>query len=1340
MTGVETNIGRLARVLSAHMNRHQTLAQLHLLAALSCAGWLHAQFPGTGGPPPNNADGPWNRDVLVYRASASGAVEKTATFERAGVPTVARMKDGRLIGAFQNFPADDNRNFDRVAVRFSSDEGRTWTAATPIVVEGMEDGLARPFDPTLVPLPDGRVRLYFTSNRSPDFRRSTPAIYSAISTDGVHYTFEPGVRFGVEGRIAIDCAVALHQGVFHLFVPDNGTAKDMTRGQQRHEPPRGGTGYHAISKDGLNFTRVEDVTVGGNRRWLGNAFSDGRQITFIGTGDRSGAWMATSADGASWQPSNGPGIGGGDPGAVRTRDGGLLILITGETVRNTTPPRMNPMQGGAQTEPGGPPDRPGEGRLQPSPRESGGRRRGFNEAVPGSEAAAQHYAKVNPDSDFTPRRGGVAAPGGPAPMRLMIARSQDGLKFERKNLIVTDQGAVPDLVVDANGWVWLYYQSCTVGDEVNKIALALSKDGGKSWTFKRVTLSGFSQPKPDPCDPEIQLLPDGTFRLYATWAEAGRPAHTFLAEARDGVNFHLVGSAFDPGAEALDPSIVKLGDAWHIFAGGGRGPGENWHGTSRDGRTFTADRSMRFTADGLNYMMANGLAAPGGARFYGFNNPRPGQPTHRIVSFFTRDGATWTADPGARLGADGLAALEEPGFGVLDPAIGRLKDGSYLMIYTTRVPGTRTQRVANQPAAPSQPEGRPPRGESSARREIRVERVESKYAVAPAAKAGSFVTGQDADLMLGGFGFNNTGGALRFNHPTGLATDGKTLLMTDRWNNRVLVWKTAPAKNTPPDLVLGQPDFTQNNPGGDTHQLNWPGNVAITPDGNRIAVTDTHNDRILIWNSFPTKNGAAADIVLDLQQLSQRGGMRFGWPWGVWTDGRTLAVVATHGAAVLIWNSPPTRDNQPPDLVLRPRNAGTPRNVTSDGTWFAVSDHNNGERSRPGTMVWRAFPTSAAQEPDFTWGEWLKGTVTPDRKLVMAGSRSIYIWDTPPRDNQTDAAVVLRPDSYRNGDGPDAVVAGGRLYVCNYNGNNVLAWNSVPARDDQAPDFALGSDAPAQDTWAESFFIQNPAVATDGRSLFVSSDFDRKLFVWRSLPDESGAKPDLVFHLPEGPWDNALHGSTLALAGRHTVYVWKTLPLDGEPPDVKLSGRIGSVELREVTGVALDDRYFYLGDRQAGAIYVWEGIPTADSEPKLTLNIERPGRLSSDGAWLAAAPFEGQSINLWRVAELRSGAQPTRLGGRGQFNLPGKCVVAQGRVFVADTCFSRVRAWERIEDALAGRPADALLGASGEQDRKPQIGRDKLFWPGSVAFGGGYLWVGEFKFSTRILRFSPRQK
>ena len=302
---------------------------LSFLGLLLAGAFVQAQpaaNPNRG--PDRNRPGPWDNDVLVYRVAAGGELEKLATFERAGVPTVARLKDGRLLAAFQSFPQDDNRNFDRVAVRFSSDEGRTWTKPEPIVVEGLEAGLARPFDPTLVPLPDGRVRLYFTSNRSADFRRSTPEIYSAISTNGIHYTFEPGVRFGIEGRVVIDCAVALHEGVFHLIVPDNGAAGDFMARPQRGQQPIGGSGYHAISKDGLKFERVADVKLSSTRdRWLGNMQRDAGKLVFFGTGP--GPWPVTSTDGATWQTTTTTTrVPGADPGVVKLRDRSWLLLVT----------------------------------------------------------------------------------------------------------------------------------------------------------------------------------------------------------------------------------------------------------------------------------------------------------------------------------------------------------------------------------------------------------------------------------------------------------------------------------------------------------------------------------------------------------------------------------------------------------------------------------------------------------------------------------------------------------------------------------------------------------------------------------------------------------------------------------------------------------------------------------------------------------------------------------------------------------------------------------------------------------------------------------------------------
>jgi hypothetical protein len=298
-----------------------------------------AGAPAFPEPPPQarrQQPGPWNCDVDVWRVSPGGQTQKLATFERAGVATVARLKDGRLLAAHQHFPADSEADFDKVAVRFSTDEGRTWTTPRVISLEGLPPGMRFPFDPTLVPLPDGRVRLYFTSvqGRRPDLHH--PCIYSAISTNGVDYVMEPGVRFAIEGRPVIDCTVVLHQGTYHLYAPDNGAGigpgePAPPRGAER---PRPGTGYHATSQDGLSFKRAADVRVGDGRRWLGNAVSDGKEITFFGTGDGppgrgGGLWQATSPDGFSWsQPVGVPDVPGADPAAVRLQDGTWLVMAT----------------------------------------------------------------------------------------------------------------------------------------------------------------------------------------------------------------------------------------------------------------------------------------------------------------------------------------------------------------------------------------------------------------------------------------------------------------------------------------------------------------------------------------------------------------------------------------------------------------------------------------------------------------------------------------------------------------------------------------------------------------------------------------------------------------------------------------------------------------------------------------------------------------------------------------------------------------------------------------------------------------------------------------------------
>ena len=101
---------------------------------------------------------------------------------------------------------------------------------------------------------------------------------------------------------------------------------------------------------------------------------------------------------------------------------------------------------------------------------------------------------------------------------------------------------------------------------------------------------------------------------------------------------------------------------------------------------------------------------------------------------------------------------------------------------------------------------------------------------------------------------------------------GGKLIVADSNNNRVLIWNTIPTTNgAPADVVLGQGDFTHNTANDDNQDgvadaaptartLYYPS--GIWSDGTRLIVADGNNNRILIWNTFPTSNFAPADVVL----------------------------------------------------------------------------------------------------------------------------------------------------------------------------------------------------------------------------------------------------------------------------------------------------------------------------------------------------------------------------------------------------------------------------------------------------------------------------------------------
>lgn len=168
------------------------------------------------------------------------------------------------------------------------------------------------------------------------------------------------------------------------------------------------------------------------------------------------------------------------------------------------------------------------------------------------------------------------------------------------------------------------------------------------------------------------------------------------------------------------------------------------------------------------------------------------------------------------------------------------------------------------------------------------------------------------------------------NLPTGvLVTAAGELVVADAWNHRILVWQRLPtATDTPPDVVLGQPDATGIAPNagddaiarGDTFY--WPFGIGMV-DG-AFVVADTGNRRVLLWRDGLPAPGQPADVVLGQSdphaREENRGGpvgpASFRWPHAVGSDGRGGLLVTDAGNhRVLCWSTLPTQD-RPADAVL----------------------------------------------------------------------------------------------------------------------------------------------------------------------------------------------------------------------------------------------------------------------------------------------------------------------------------------------------------------------------------------------------------------------------------------
>jgi uncharacterized protein (TIGR03437 family) len=194
------------------------------------------------------------------------------------------------------------------------------------------------------------------------------------------------------------------------------------------------------------------------------------------------------------------------------------------------------------------------------------------------------------------------------------------------------------------------------------------------------------------------------------------------------------------------------------------------------------------------------------------------------------------------------------------------------------------------------------------------------------------------------------------------------------------------------NVVLGQPDFVTTNPTLSPTRTGMRNPTAVASDGIHLVVADTDSNRVLVWNSIPSQNNQPADVVIGQANFTSATvsnpptakSMR--GPEGVWIQNGKLYVADTGNNRVLIYNSIPTSSGASADVVL-----GQPN--------FTVGINTNIVQVTPNPQ------STTMSDPVAVTSDGVRLFVTD------LGYNRVLIWNRIPTTNAAPADVVIgQPD------------------------------------------------------------------------------------------------------------------------------------------------------------------------------------------------------------------------------------------------------------------------------------------------------------------------------------------
>lgn len=437
-------------------------------------------------------------------------------------------------------------------------------------------------------------------------------------------------------------------------------------------------------------------------------------------------------------------------------------------------------------------------------------------------------------------------------------------------------------------------------------------------------------------------------------------------------------------------------------------------------------------------------------------------------------------------------------------------------------------------------------------------------------------------------------------------------------------WKTA-------DLVLGQPDLLTGSGFNSPSAYKTGGPVQARVFGSKLFVVDATWKRVLIYNSIPTTNSAAADVVIG--QTNMTSASWYGYitsqdldnPNGVFYDSASdkLFIADTNNNRILVFNGIPTSNYATASAVIGQTNftseaAGTTASTLSgpgdmyydqpqDRLYVADSGNNR-------VLIYTGFSTKLA-----AWPTAISADLAIGQANLTTGSAN--------RGGTTNTNTFNNPLS--------VWVSGTNLFISDMINHRVVMYGDINAKTTQAswdtPADGVSVLGQANDTgssWGTSAtnLIYPTGVYCDGTKVYVADRSNNRALIFNSIPTlpNDGPAADVVIGQPNMTTSTQLSpgattlvqtysafvsGTKLIVTSRDSfednrVMVYNTVPTsNGASADVVIGASsmtgitpwIDGKGLSEPNSVYYDSvsNKFMVADGRSSRVILWNSLPTS---------------------------------------------------------------------------------------------------------------------------------------------------